>query len=456
MRVFVRLLAVLVFLVVASACAPARVAPPTVTAPRFPEFVEPLIPGDLSSHPGVAAQHRAWQFLQAGDLRSADRELTTLLKTDAAFYPADTALGYVDLARKDNRQALEHFDRVLGRAADYVPALVGKGHALMALNRDRDALESFEAAFAIDGTLGDVSRQIDVLKLRVVQQELASARQAVRAGKSDEAIRAYQHAIESSPESAFLYRELAAIEHTSGNDDAALDHFRQANALEPDATTLVAMADLLSARGEIEPALKAYRDALALERDPAVEDKIAALEERAQLARLPAEYRAIETAAQITRADLAALIGQRLSGLLGVTAARDVGVITDIRGHWAEPWILAVVRAGVMDPLPNHTFQPRGVIRRVEFAQAMRPLLAKVAVVAPEQARRWQGARGRFTDVSTSHVAYTAASVATASGVMEMTDNAFQPTRPVSGAEAIAALDRLAALAPQAVAATPR
>jgi hypothetical protein len=38
--------------------------------------------------------------------------------------------------------------------------------------------------------------------------------------------------------------------------------------------------------------------------------------------RLPVEYRAIDGAAQITRGDLAALIGVRLAGLLGSTRAR--------------------------------------------------------------------------------------------------------------------------------------
>ena len=62
-------------------------------------------------------------------------------------------------------------------------------------------------------------------------------------------------------------------------------------------------------------------------------------------------------------------------------------MITDIRGHWAESWILAVARAGVLDPFENHTFQPRTVVRRVDFAQAMTRLLAKVAVVSPAQAK---------------------------------------------------------------------
>ena len=131
-----------------------------------------------------------------------------------------------------------------------------------------------------------------------------------------------------------------------------------------------------------------------------------------------------------------------------MTRARDVGVITDIRGHWAEAWILAVTRAGVVDPFANHTFQPRAAVRRVDFAQAMTRLLAKVAVVSPAQARRWANARGRFTDIGATHLAYPAASAAVAAGVMTVAaDGSFQPSRLVTGAEAIEAIEGLGAMA---------
>ena len=66
--------------------------------------------------------------------------------------------------------------------------------------------------------------------------------------------------------------------------------------------------------------------------------------ERARDMKLPAEFRAIAAAPQITRADLAALIGIRLEDLLAAAPAREV-VVTDITEHWAASWIAAVARA---------------------------------------------------------------------------------------------------------------
>jgi tetratricopeptide (TPR) repeat protein len=228
-----------------------------------------------------------------------------------------------------------------------------------------------------------------------------------------------------------------------------LADFRKALALDPtDASTLVQVGDLLVAAGDLEAATKAYTDSLALEPNDAVDAKLDSVRARTELARLPAEYRAIDTALQITRGDLAALIGVRLAPLVQSARRPDTAVVTDARNHWAATWIMAVVRAGIIDPYDNHTFQPRAAVRRTDLAQAMSRLLARVAADNPTQGRTWESARLKFSDLSPGHLAYPAASMAVAAGVMTInSDNAFQPSLVVSGAEAAAAVTRLDALA---------
>ena len=196
----------------------------------------------------------------------------------------------------------------------------------------------------------------------------------------------------------------------------------------------------------------AYESALAVEANDAIAARRDALRGRADLAKLPEQYRTIETSATITRADLAALIALRLDSLLRAPASTGSVVITDVRGHWAEPWIMEVARAGVLQPYPNHTFQPRGPIRRVDLAEAVSRLLLRVATLTPGQPHPWQNSRGRFVDVSTTHLSYPAVSVAVASGVMPVLgDNTFEPARAVSGAEAVDAIGKVDALTRPAV-----
>src|SRR5436309_7685755 len=119
----------------AAACAPKviPVAPAALPPVFFPDFLRPTVPAALAAGPANQNEERGWQFLQGGDLRSAEREFELALETDPAFYPARASLGYVELARKDASAALPHFDRALEGRGDELSALVGRGRALLAL-----------------------------------------------------------------------------------------------------------------------------------------------------------------------------------------------------------------------------------------------------------------------------------------------------------------------------------
>src|SRR3954465_8249826 len=203
--------------IAAGACAQKTVPLPNESATRFQDFAEPMIPDLFGGYPAaVASQRRGWRFLQAGDYREAEREFVLALKSAPEFFPAETSLGYLELARKDAKAALAHFEKALLLNGRYPSALVGGGPAFLALGRDKDALFAFQSALAVDPSLADIRRRVDVLQFRGVEQQLSSARQAVKDGRLDEAARAYQSAIATSPDSAFLYRELADVEIKRG------------------------------------------------------------------------------------------------------------------------------------------------------------------------------------------------------------------------------------------------
>src|SRR5262249_8038364 len=149
----------------AGACAPQMVPAPFVTTPKYPEFVVPALPPGADGA-AVLSEDRGWRFLQTGDLKNAVKEFETALHIAPAFHPAETSLGYVELANKDPKAALAHFERSLTMQAGEVSALVGQGQALVALNREADAVAAFEEALAADPSLADIRRQTDVLKFR--------------------------------------------------------------------------------------------------------------------------------------------------------------------------------------------------------------------------------------------------------------------------------------------------
>lgn len=432
-----------------SSCAPKVVPAPVSGMPRFPDFVPPDVPVALVGSQAGIHQERAWQYLQAGDLRSAEREVASALAVSPEFVPARVTSGYVELARSNPKAALPHFERAIERKRDEVSALVGRGQALVALARDEEAIGAFEAALAERPTLGDLRLRLDVLRFRRVERAIASAREAARGQRLDIARRAYEDAIVSSPDSPFLYRELAAIERRAGERRAALERLRQARALDPsDAASVAQMGEILEEDGDLEGAMQAYADSLALEPSASVAARREALRARIELARLPEEYRAIDEAPSITRAQLAALIGVRLQRWMRDMPVVDPGVITDVRGTWAETWIMTVVRAGVMEAFANHTFEPSTVVRRADLAPIADTLLSRLA--SRDQLTRWQSTRTDFSDLSPSHLAYPSASTAVAAGVMSKApDGGFQPAALVTGAEAVTMIDRFERLARQ-------
>ena len=427
------------------ACAP-KMAPIAPGAPKHPDFVFPGAP------PGAHAVlidrlDRGWQYLQLDDFRNAEREFTAVLRQQPSFHPAETGIAYLELARGNEQAAAERFERALEADAFYVPALVGRGHALLELERYGDALASFEAALAKDPSLTELRTRLEVLRFRATQQMLARAKSAADGKRWDEAKAAYRQAIAASPESAFLYRELAIVEQQSGQTAVALEQFRRAVQLDAtDAKSLAAIGAILEQQGDDVSALSAYDRARAIDPNEVPESVVARLRDSVRVATLPVEYRAIPGESSLTRAQIAALIGVRLESLIARAAPRPV-IITDIRNHWAQQWIVPVVRSGVMDTLPNYEFEPSRPVRRGDLAATVSRLVGLIGALKPQLAKKWQSARVQIADVPPSHLSHPAVSTAVASGVMPLSGNNFELLRLVTGAEAMEIISRLDALA---------
>jgi tetratricopeptide (TPR) repeat protein len=436
-------------LILAAACAPKTIpAPPAVSTPKYPDYIFPAPPAGIGTPAAIERHQAGWGWLQAGDLRSAERNFSAALKQSPPFYPAEAGLGYVALAQKKHKESLVHFDRAVVMNPRYAPALGGRAEALLALGEEEEAVQSIEAALQADPSLTGLRTRIQVLRFRDQQQEIARARQLAEANKFDEARAAYVAAIEASPQSPFLHRELADVERRAGDLDSALDHAHKAAELEPEEPRAhVMLGEIYETRGEFARAADEFSSAVALQPDDALSAKIEDLRARAVFAAMPPEYRAIGDSPSLTRGQLAALLAVKLEPLL--TGARNASavVITDTRAHWAAPYILTVARSAVMDPFPNHTFQPDQVVLRADLARAVSRTLNLIAKRQPQLAAAWRSPRRKFPDVPTGHLSYPAAALAVEAGVMTTAaDGTFQLTRPVTGTEAIAAIDKLAQL----------
>jgi tetratricopeptide (TPR) repeat protein len=435
---------VLLVTALAGACAPKVAPPPATGVLRYPDFVFPAPPDRVGDARARARLQDGWSRLQAGDLTGAESVLGQLVRQQPAFYPGAVGLGYALLAQGRPKEALARCGGAAGAAPRYGPALAGRGEALLASGQRDAALGAFEAALAADAALGDLRRRIDTLKFGQFQDRVAAARRASEAGRFDEAREAYSAAIALSPDTAFLYRDLGLVEVHRKNLPEAERNLRKAIALDPaDPKAFASLGDVLEARGSVEDAVSAIERAYALDPSDALRQRLSRLRERAQASGLPPEYDAIPRLPQATRGDVAALVGVRLRTVLAAANARAAAVATDVRGHWASRWIVEVIRAGVMDVFPNHTFQPKAVVRRSDLAKAVNRLLALMGA-NPSRADR---NRVNMTDVGVSHLGYEDISAAVAAGILSLDHGSFRPSRAVTGQEAADAIGRLERLA---------
>jgi tetratricopeptide (TPR) repeat protein len=450
MRSDVRVGAAAAALLLLAACA-SHTPPAVGGAPAWPDMAEPAIPAQLSVPAAVAdVFHQGWQRLQAGDTRGAARDFSTTLKRAPGFYPAEAAMGDAALADRQYKQAVDHFQTALKQDDQYLPALAGLVDADLGLGDQVGAIGALEQIVAIDPERAGVRSRLDVLRLRAVEQEMSGGAKALAAGHLDDAQAAYERALAMSPSSPVVLRELASVELARHDVQAAEAHARASVSTDAgDPEALIVLADVLEAGARYREAADALARAVKIDPRPAWRTRAETMKSRADYAALPDDYRAIPMAAAVTRAQAAALLEIKLSALVDRAPRTPMGVITDVRGHWAEPWILPVTRAGIMDVQVNHTFQPDAILTRSDLAHIVTQILNLVAARRPQDAALWRSARPRFSDLAPDHLAYRAAAAAVTAGVMSMDGDRFSPARAVSGPELVAAVARLEQLAAQ-------
>lgn len=440
------LILLLAGLVCGLACAPRTTTPVVAPTPRFPEYVFPQAPAALGNTPSSGRVTEGWQLLQGGQIARARRAFAEASRREPSYFPAMAGAAYAALAAGEAMASVDLFGRVLSVAPDYGPALVGRGLARLGAGEDAGALADFERALAVRPDVAGLATRVEVLRLRRLQVLVERAREAVADGRIDDAAATYLAAIDTSPESAFLHRELGLLERARGASAPAMAALRRATDLDAaDTVSLVALGELLETEGDLAGAEDAYRRAAAIDPSGDVLQHIERLALVARDAALPAPFRQIPADPRISRGALAALIGVRLDGVLAAAPSTPV-VMTDTAGHWASRWITRVAGSGVLPPFDNHTFQPAAEVRRGDLAAAVSRLVRLAAVRQPSL-QSALGARPAVADMSAAHLAYPAVAVAVASGVMPLLEGGrFAPLAPVPGQEAVEVVSRLQAL----------
>ncbi|MGC9525057.1 MAG: DUF1565 domain-containing protein [Limnospira sp.] len=129
----------------------------------------------------------------------------------------------------------------------------------------------------------------------------------------------------------------------------------------------------------------------------------------------------------------------RISGAVEFVAAAvvppdvsiELGAISDLRGHWAQSYIEALVAQGIMSGFEDGSFRPDEPVTRVQFAAIVRNAFSP----APQQPP------GEFTDVSGDFWGYEAIQTAYRAGFLSgYPDGQFRPNEPITRIQGIVGL----------------
>ncbi len=423
---------------VAAAALWASCAPPPV-APKLPADEDYVFPaaqrGELKPQEARKVEE-AWKQVLAGDAAGA-RGFQKLLEKRPGLIPAATGLAYARLRGGRAAEASRGFEAVLAQRPEYLPALVGAGSAALRQGDADGALAFYRRAQTVAPNDPVVRRRLPQLKLQVTEKRVAQARLDLEKGDAAGAVEQYRAALEAAPEVGGVRLELANLLVAQGDPTGAAAVLEQ-DPVE-DRQVLLRLGEVLIGLQEYPRALDVYRKLLA--RDPRDEEALRRSREvrdAQELLLMPEEYRRIATSARLSRADLAALVDVKVTVLRRV-AEREPKVAIDISGSWARDHITDVLALDIMDVYPNHTFQPGAIVRRSDVARALGRVLDLL---------HWPRAAAPVpTDMSPSNLYYDRVERVLGAGLMDVTPaGAFEPWRPVSGPEAIDAVEGLVRL----------
>jgi tetratricopeptide (TPR) repeat protein len=421
-----------------AACGPRAVEAPRVDDSDyiFPDAAR----GELTARQEKQLRD-AWSDVLIGQVARAEQTLNKLISERPDLRQAHIVLGFAAL--RSNR--LDDAETIFKAVSDSDPndsvALVGLASVKRRKGLVDQALPLYTRAERLRPRDSALARRTSEVKLAVAEGAIAQAAALSAEGRKPQAIAMLQKALEVAPELSPVRLELADLLIDSGQRTEALSLL--AAAQDADRSIVLRIANIRFEDGDLDGA----EDTLVRGLRDAAEDADAAalllkIRERRALLALPEPLRAIGEAPRLTRAELAALVIERVGALRSQKPAGAGEVASDLSRTWARSQILRAIELGLMDVYPNHTFQPAGLVRRGELAVVAARVLDLVG---------W----GKSTatpprDMSPSHLQYNSALRVLAAGVMQSSPaGAFEPWRIVTGAEAKSVVEAVARLAAQ-------
>jgi len=347
-----------------------------VGAPRV--RTEVSIPSLETAAVGVDEAYTAgWQRLRSGDTRKAMDMFRRSRADEDRLY---VAFGFVYLVRGNLDLARKNFRDALTLNSDSASARLGMAE----YHRNQgDMREAFQIYSRLRSEFPDnpwVHLRHEQIRSRQTEKWLSIAD---RLEQSDNLGPDYRVALEKalyySPDMPALKQRLAEYLEKKEGGDQVVEVYRDiVESMPGNLEAMQKLGQLYEEKDQYDQALLVYRR--LQEKDPGnldVLNRINALKMRFNETDMPVRLKNIYFKTDLTREELAALLGHYFSDELVMNAAPKI--ITDIQHSFAREAIVKLCSLGIMDLRPDHTFgvgnQEGLKITRARFAVVMRNLI---------------------------------------------------------------------------------
>lgn len=428
-------LLILIKLLIISSCVTYHPQPPSF-------YFEPLAADLVTS---LSLEDRliiedAWKLIQDGYPDKAQK-LLTKLSPDSPFY--HLGLGYTSYLQGDLETAKNYFQAALQRQPQLYLAHLGLAQIHLEEGNEESALSSLREILKIKPNHAWSLAEYEALRSKKTEENISLAKAALKQNNLEEAKQALLKSLYYSPQSVEANLLLADIYIQEKNYDQALIHLQTASQKQPDNLEILEKyGNLLFLTKNYKKSLEIYQHLQQLRpEDKRINEIIEKLKNRLGIFELPSQFEKIPTKDSLKKEDLAALIGIKYKDYLEKPSGQPP-ILIDIATSWAAKFIITTSSLGLQDVYPNHTFQPQKIVTRAEFAEVIYRLIRYLERKGYRFIQQIPPEKIKIADVNPDNYYYQPILMVIAYDIMSLNqEKMFEPERPISGREAIKALN---------------
>ncbi len=319
------------------------------------------------------AYKEAWRNLRDGEYKLAMENFQkSTIEDDMLF----VGYGYVFLYQNKFNFALDNFNKTLEIDPDNILAAMGIGLVFELTENEKRAFDTYSELLIKFPKNEQINEKYRTLKKKKTEEYLSKAEDMENQQNEEEYIKHFKEVLYYSPELIEIKIKIADYYEKNGKNIQAAKYYELLISESPKNTEVLNKLGMLYEKMEkIDEAVLVYKKLSNIEPENiTISNKINDLKIKFFDNNLPRKFKDIFFKTELTKEDLAALIGFYFDKYLNSEGVK-IKIITDIEKSYARKEIIKICSLDIMKVRPGHRFSRRTILKRSGFAKIITLLL---------------------------------------------------------------------------------